>query len=381
MAQQQKNTNIYNIKIADLSCDSKLILSDSDEKKVQRFFKDTQFYYPYQLYISIDMNITDALTKNFKTPHEMKKVLKTHEDCIRFLEELIWRGEPVHPDYPTYKVYKCRDGWYKCKENGKEFNVLKGTIFQGTKIDLTIWFEVILSLNINKGGVSAKALTRTYGFTYMTAWHMLQKIRNAMGFENHQQLSKKVEGDEYYAGGLHKNMHGNKRWEAKQKTNQGKKLLQGFVERGGNAVINVIPDRTENTVIAGILKYVRLGSTVYTDDYQGYNKLPPIYKRGVVVHSDKIYVNKDNKDIHTNTVENLWSRLKQTESTYIKISHKHVQNYANEVVFRYNTTKAKMNSVDATIWLLQNIQGTKITWRQIRDAKYTRYNRDKARAA
>lgn len=381
MAQQQKNTNIYNIKIADLSCDSKLILSDSDEKKVQRFFKNTQFYYPYQLYISIDMNITDALTKNFKTPHEMKKVLKTHEDCIRFLEELIWRGEPVHPDYPTYKVYKCRDGWYKCKENGKEFNVLKGTIFQGTKIDLTIWFEVILSLNINKGGVSAKALTRTYGFTYMTAWHMLQKIRNAMGFENHQQLSKKVEGDEYYAGGLHKNMHGNKRWEAKQKTNQGKKLLQGFVERGGNAVINVIPDRTENTVIAGILKYVRLGSTVYTDDYQGYNKLPPIYKRGVVVHSDKIYVNKDNKDIHTNTVENLWSRLKQTESTYIKISHKHVQNYANEVVFRYNTTKAKMNSVDATIWLLQNIQGTKITWRQIRDAKYTRYNRDKARAA
>ena len=192
MAHQQKNTNIYNIKIADLSCDSKLILSDSDEKKVQRFFKDTQFYYPYQLYISIDMNIADALTKNFKTPHEMKKVLKTHKDCIRFLEELIWRGEPVHPDYPTYKVYKCRDGWYKCKENGKEFNVLKGTIFQGTKIDLTIWFEVILSLNINKGGVSAKALTRTYGFTYMTAWHMLQKIRNAMGFENHQQLSKKV---------------------------------------------------------------------------------------------------------------------------------------------------------------------------------------------
>lgn len=381
MAHQQKNTNIYNIKIADLSCDSKLILSDSDEKKVQRFFKDTQFYYPYQLYISIDMNIADALTKNFKTPHEMKKVLKTHEDCIRFLEELIWRGEPVHPDYPTYKVYKCRDGWYKCKENGKEFNVLKGTLFQGTKIDLTIWFEVILSLNINKGGVSAKALARTYGFTYMTAWHMLQKIRNAMGFENHQQLSKKVEGDEYYAGGLHKNMHGNKRWEAKQKTNQGKKLLQGFVERGGNAVINVIPDRTESTVNAGVLKYVRLGSTVYTDDYQGYNKLPPIYKRGVVVHSDKIYVNKDNKDIHTNTVENLWSRLKQTESTYIKISHKHVQNYANEVVFRYNTTKAKMNSVDATIWLLQNIQGTKITWRQIRDAKYTRYNRDKERAA
>lgn len=100
-----------------------------------------------------------------------------------------------------------------------------------------------------------------------------------------------------------------------------------------------------------------------------------------MVHSKGNYVNKDNKDIHTNNVENLWSRFKQAESTYIKISHKHVQNYANEVVFRYNTTKAEMSSVDATIWLLQNIHGTNITWRQIRNAKYTRYNRDKARAA
>lgn len=381
LAQQQNNTNIYNIRIADLSCDSKLILSDSDEKKVQRFFKDTQFYYPYQLYISIDMNITDALTKNFKTPHEMKKVLKTHEDCIRFLEELIWRGEPVHPDYPTYKVYKCRDGWYKCKENGKEFNVLTGTIFQGTKIDLTIWFEVILNLNINKGGVSAKALVRTYGFTYMTAWHMLQKIRNAMGFENHQQLKDDVEGDEYYAGGSLPNKHYGQRLALKEVPYQNKKLLQGFVQRDGNAVIRVIPNMSDSTLNAGVLKYVEPGSNYYSDDNPSNQKLPPIYNHGVVVHSKGNYVNKDNKDIHTNNVENLWSRFKQAESTYIKISHKHVQNYANEVVFRYNTTKAEMNSVDATIWLLQNIHGTNITWRQIRDAKYTRYNRDKARVA
>lgn len=113
MAHQQKNTSIYNIKIADLSCDSKLILSDSDEKKVQRFFKDTQFYYPYQLYISIDMNIVDVLTKKFKNLIELRAAFKTNEDCKRFLEEVIWEGEPVSPHDITSKVYKCRDGWYK----------------------------------------------------------------------------------------------------------------------------------------------------------------------------------------------------------------------------------------------------------------------------
>lgn len=41
---------------------------------------------------------------------------------------------------------------------------------------------------------------RDYGLTYTTAWHMLQKIRTAMGKENHQQLSGVVEVDEYYEG-------------------------------------------------------------------------------------------------------------------------------------------------------------------------------------
>ena len=380
MKKQQELKTEYSIKIADLSDILKLNLSASLKNKIEKILKtpaNRQFSGDCRLYIN--MNIKEALCQNFKNPYEMKKVLKSNEDCRKFLEELIWRGEPVHPKYPTYKVYQCRDGWYKCKENGAEFNILTGTLFQGTKINLTIWFEVILEENINKGGISAKALERKYGLTYRTAWHMLHKIRNAMGFENHQELSKKTEGDEYYAGGSMKNKHYGVKLALKEVPYQNKKLLQGFVERGGNAVIRVIPNMLDTTLTGGVLKYVKPGSTFYSDDNPSYQKLPPLYNQGVVVHSKGNYVNKRNKDIYTNTVENLWSRFKQAENTYIKISHKHIQNYANEVVFRYNTNK--MSSVDASIWLLQNIQGTNITWRQIRNAEYTRYNRDKARAA
>lgn len=378
---QRKNTKTaYHMKIADLSYDSALSFHKNINKKFNNLLQKVNFNPNHELYISIHMNIKEALYKKFKNLKTLREIFKTNEDCIEFLEELIWRGEPVHPDYPTYKVYKCRDGWYKCKENGAEFNVLTGTLFHSTKIPLPIWFEIIFRLQSDKRGLPASMLVREYGFTYKTAWHILQKIRNAMGKENHQELKGTVEVDEYYEGGILPNMHGNKRWEAKQKPNQGKKLLQGFVERNGDAVINVIPDRTENTVIAGILKYVRLGSIVYTDDYQGYNKLPPIYNRGVVVHSDKIYVNKDNKDIHTNTIESLWAVFERMKKTHIHVSEKHLPNYANEVCFRYNTRDMK-NSADACTWFLQNIQDTKITWREIRDAKYTRYNRNQARAA
>lgn len=72
-----------------------------------------------------------------------------------------------------------------------------------------------------------------------------------------------------------------------------KKLLQGFVERGGNAVIIVIPNKSDSVLAAGVLRYVEPGSTLYSDDNPSYQKLPPLYKQGIVIHSKGNYVNKD----------------------------------------------------------------------------------------
>ena len=162
------------------------------------------------------MNIESTLCKNFKTLKDLRAIFKTNEDCIRFLEELIWEGEPVSPFDKTSKVYKCKDGWYKCKNTGKEFNILTGTLFQGTKIELTIWFEVIFRENSDKSGLAATTVMRDYGITYTAAWNMLHKIRNAMSKENHQELSGTIEVDEYHAGGSLKNMHFNKKLKVKQ---------------------------------------------------------------------------------------------------------------------------------------------------------------------
>lgn len=197
--------------------------------------------------------------------------------------------------------------------------------------------------------------------------------------ENHQQLSGVVEVDEYYEGGALKNMHYDKKLAVKARDNQNKKLLHGFVERNGNAVINLIPNKLDETVNAGVLKYVKPSSTLYSDDNPSYQKLPPLYNQGIVVHSKGNYVHKENKNIYTNTIESVWAVFERTKQTHIHVSRKHLQNYANEAVFRYNTRK--MKSSESCIWFLQNILDTKITWKEIRDGKYRQYNRNQARAA
>lgn len=379
MARMQQTKTEYKIKIADLSDISTSTLKASVNKKLNKILKKGKSPSKNKLYLYIDMNINEALYKKFKSLKDLRAIFKTNEDCIEFLEELIWRGEPVSPYDITSQVYKCKDGWYKCKNTGKEFNILTKTLFQNTKIDLPTWFEIIFREHSDKGGLAATTIMRDYGLSYTTAWHMLHKIRNAMGFENHKELSGTVEVDEYYAGGSLKNMHYDKKLKVKEKTYQNKKLLQGFVERNGDLVIRTVADMTESTLNAGVLRYVKTGSILYSDDNQSYQKLPPLYNRGIVVHSKGRYVDKDNKSLYTNTIECCWSGFERIESTHIKISNKHLQNYANEPVFRYNTRK--MKSADACIWFLQNILGTNLTWKDIQNAKYRQYNRNQARVA
>ena len=368
----------YQAKIADLCSGSKLT-NKLIKKKFEEIIQKGNFSSPKELYISIAMNIENILCKNFKSLKDLRAIFRTNEDCKAFLEELIWEGEPVSPYDKTSKVYKCKDGWYKCKNTGKEFNILTDTLFQGTKIDLTIWFEVIFRENSNRRGLASTTVAREYGITQSAAWYMLHKIRAAMGKENHQQLEGIVEMDEYHEGGIAENMHRTKWDYIKDKPYQGKKLLQGFTERGGNAVIRTISDATESTLNAGILKYVKANSTLYSDNAQSYKKLPPFYKRGIVNHKAKIYVDLDDKNIHTNSVESLWAAFERAKQIHIHVSQKHLQNYANEAVFRYNTRR--MKSSEACIWLLQNIQDTHHTWEDIKHGKYRQYNRNQTRAA
>ena len=68
-----------------------------------------------------------------------------------------------------------------CAACGHQASVIAGTIFQGTRIPLSVWFRAIWWVVSQKNGASALGLQRVLGLgSYRTAWTWLHKLRRAM---------------------------------------------------------------------------------------------------------------------------------------------------------------------------------------------------------
>jgi len=136
----------------------------------------------------------------FKSLAEMRKALPTEKKCMAYLEKAMWPNGPVSPYAPTSKVYKRKDGTYRCRETGKNFNVKIRTIFENTKLPLITWFEAIYLLTIIKKGTSSLQLTTMLHVTLKTAWFLTHRIREC--YENTGgKLDGEVELDETFVGG------------------------------------------------------------------------------------------------------------------------------------------------------------------------------------
>jgi hypothetical protein len=89
----------------------------------------------------------------------------------------------------------------------------------------------------------------------------------------------------------------------------------GGIERGaggkGRAFIEVVKDRTKETLEGVIVRNVERGTKIYTDCWAGYNGLEAAgFPHRTVNHSTN-YVNPEDPDVHTQHIENLWSVLRR----------------------------------------------------------------------
>ena len=155
----------------------------------------------------------------FNSLFELLEAFPTEESCIKYLESLRWKEGIVSPFDPTSKVYICNKG-YLCKNTGKRFNVLTGTIFENTKLSLRKWFMAIWLILSNKKGISSMQLSRDIKVTQKTAWFVLQRIRVCLICKNEGKLQNEVEADETFVGGKNKNRHWDKKVKACQGTEQ-----------------------------------------------------------------------------------------------------------------------------------------------------------------
>ena len=238
---------------------------------------------------------------------------------------------------------------YECQWCGYQISPMSGTPFEKSRTPLQKWFYAMYLFTTSRHGVPAKELQRQLGITYKCAWRMGHEIRKYMtdvdGDGHYGGSNTIVEMDETFMGGRKRNKdylmnRGNPQ--------AGKTIVFGMVERQGSIQTHVIKKRTREAIQGHVKKVVK-GSFVSTDEAPIYKYLKKAgYQHATVCHEDYEYVRGN---IHTNTIEGFWSRLKNSiRGTHVHVSPKWLPNYLGEFEYRYNMRKSPK-------WMFERLLG------------------------
>ena len=200
------------------------------------------------------------------------KQFPDEESARRYFEKEVWgktgRYCPHCGSVRTVEVKNEKPQPYRCKDCRKHFSVRTKTVLAESNISLHKWLLAIFLLTTNLKGVSSYKLARDLDITQKTAWFLAHRIRKVFENQLKAKLDSPVEADEACFGG---NMHANKRPEG---------IIAGHA---GKTPVVAVKSRTTKKVKARATKPVssislqkliegtaEKGSTVYTDQHQGY---------------------------------------------------------------------------------------------------------------
>lgn len=275
------------------------------------------------------------INKDFKSILDLINSFPNEETCVKHLEELRWNGRIVSSFDSSSKVYKTKNG-YRCKNTSKYFNVKTGTLFDNTKVNLQKWFIAIWLVTSHKKSISSMQLAKDIHVTQKTAWFMLQRIRACFDIENNDNdhmLDNTVEIDETYIGGKNKNRYSDK----KVPNSQGR----GSKDKTPVIGTCIVGDVRSETLTKEVIRMAKDTANPCSDEWIGYKGISRIYDHSIVKHNKGQYIKGR---IHTNTIEVFWSFVKKRiVGIYHFTLRKHLQRYANEFVFSYDTRNSGVN--------------------------------------
>jgi transposase-like protein len=283
--------------------------------------------------------------------------INSEAEAYLFLEGLRWSGKPVCPHCGNAdKCYylapangstrKTRTGSasqrrvWKCAACRRQFSVLTGTIFHGTKIPVHTWLMVVFEMCASKNGVSAREIERKYDLTPKSAWFMTHRIREAMKLEPLAgMLRGTIVADETFIGGKEKNKHAKDRDPSNRgRSTKTKTAVFSLIHpESGEVRSRVVPDVDGLTLRKALEEHVDpANSTLHTDAWSGYRLAGPQFEAHETVdHSAGEYVRGD---VSTNMAEGYFSQLKRSiDGTHHHVSREHLGRYLAEFDYRYTT--------------------------------------------
>jgi transposase-like protein len=222
---------------------------------------------------------------------------------------------------------------YACQLCGHHLYPCADTPFAKSRTPLSKWMFAVWLFTTSRHGIAARELERQIGVSHKCAWRMAHQIREHMARSDHSgPLGGHIEVDETTVGGVRHGQPEKRGW------GTDKAKILGMVERGGRLKTRVVPNVRRATLQNLIVTNVRRGSRISSDELRSYDKLKEQgFDHQTVRHGRKEFVRGD---VHTNTLEGFWSRLKLSiRGTHVHVSKKHLWKYASEFSFRYNMRK------------------------------------------
>lgn len=237
----------------------------------------------------------------------------------------------------------------------------------GSHVPIRIWLFIFFEMAGNKNGIAAREIERKYGVNPRTAWHITQRIREAMSGNDGELFVGNVSVDEAYIGGKPSNRHGH----------------DGTATRGAGAdkiaVVSVVDvdngkvhssslgnNNVDSTTLGNVIRsYVdKPIATLHTDSLSAY---VPVGKtmagHFVVNHRAGIYAT--DKTTGTNKVENYFSQLKRSlDGTHHGVSPKHLHRYLGEFDYRFNTRD--ISDQDRMTQVVQRTAGRRLSYADLK---------------
>jgi transposase-like protein len=210
-----------------------------------------------------------------------------------------------------------------------EVSVTAGTIFQDTRLPLTLWFRAIWWVTSQKTGASALGLQRVLGLgSYRTAWTWLHKLRRATVRPGRDRLAGRVEVDETYLGGEKPGKRG--------RGAAGKVMIVVAAQEDGQGIGRIRMRRVKDASAASLQPFIREaiapGSVVHTDGWEGYLGVD---RKGYV---HEVTVRKGAASELLPRVHRVVALLKRwlMGTHQGAVSHAHLDYYLDEFTFRFN---------------------------------------------
>lgn len=267
-----------------------------------------------------------------RTLQEFDQWFDSERACGAYLQQVRWPDGFRCPGCGADKAWQTTRDEYRCAACQRQTSATAGTIFEGTRKPLRLWFLAMWYVTNPKQGVSALGLQRALGLgSYQTAWAWLHKLRRAMVRPGRDRLSGEVEVDETYVGGAETGVRG--------RQTVRKSIVAIAVEIRGQGSGRVRMRRVEDVSGESLIPFVETavcpGAVVHTDGWGGYGGLRA---RGYDHRPTNVSAGDDPAHVVMPRVHRVSALLDRwwLGTHQGAIRREHLDYYLDEYTFRYN---------------------------------------------